>query len=79
MEKIGGLVPVNPHSTKIISKKIVKRITGKETQAIRNPICFVPRVIEIWLCSLSEIANSLSTFLVSPRPNSEGNAVESVT
>src|ERR1700760_3193566 len=79
MEKIGGLVPVDPYSTEIITKQVVERIARKEAQAIWNPVCLITRVIEIWLCSLSEVPNGLSAFLVCSRPNSESNSIEGMT
>jgi hypothetical protein len=30
VEQVGGLVPVNPHTSQIISEEVVKRVTGKE-------------------------------------------------
>ena len=30
VEEVGGLVPVNPHPSKIITQEVVKRISGKE-------------------------------------------------
>jgi hypothetical protein len=52
MEKICRLVPVNPHSSEVVSEKVVNGIPREERQAVRNPVGFVWVVIEIGLGSL---------------------------
>lgn len=78
MEKVCGLVPVDPHTSQIIAQKIVKRISGKERQAVWNPIGLVCGIVEVRLCSSSKVANGLGTLLICSRPDSESDAVKGV-
>jgi hypothetical protein len=47
MEKVCGLVPVDPHPSKIIAQKVVKRIPGKERQAVWDPISLISGIVEV--------------------------------
>jgi hypothetical protein len=78
VEQVGGLIPVNPHASQIISKEVVERVTGKERQAVRDPVGLIGVVVVVALGSLTEVANCLGPLLVSARPNAQGNTVESV-
>lgn len=49
MEKVGSLVPVDPHATEVISQQVVQRIAGKETQTVWDPVGLLRVVVEIWL------------------------------
>lgn len=78
MEEIGCLVPVDPHTAKIVAKQVVKRVARKEAQTVWNPVSVVGRVVVILFGLLTEVPNSISSLLVSARPDAESNAVESV-
>jgi hypothetical protein len=78
MKKVGGLIPVDPHTSKVITQEVVERISGKEGQAVWDPICLVWRVVEIGFSPPSQIAYCLCALLIRSGPNSERNAVKGV-
>ena len=78
MEKVCGLVPVNPHSSEIIAQKIVKRVSGKERQTVWDPISLISGIVKICLGSPSEVANRFRALLICSRPDSESDAVKRV-
>lgn len=78
MEQVGGFVPVDPHPSKVITKKIVEGISGEKTQAVWNPVRLIARVIEVWFCSSSEVTDCLCALFICSRPNSESNSVKCV-
>jgi hypothetical protein len=78
VEEVRSLVPVNPHSSKIVTKKVVERITRDEAQAVRYPICFVRDIMIVRLCLSSKFTDSIGTPLICSRPYAECNAVEGV-
>jgi hypothetical protein len=78
VEEVGGLVPVDPHPPKVITQEIVKRISGKEGQAVWNPVRLVWRIVEIRLGPSSQVADSLCALLVCIGPNSERNTIKGV-
>jgi hypothetical protein len=69
MEQVGSLIPVNPHSSEVVAKKIVERIPREEAQAVRDPVCLVGSVSIVGLGLSAELTNGLSTLLVSSRPD----------
>ena len=78
MEQIGGLVPVNPHASKVVAQEIVEGIPREETEAIRDPICFISHVVIVCFRLASEVSNRVSPLLIGARPDSKGNAIERV-
>ena len=78
MEEVRGLVPVDPHASKVVSQKVVERVPGQEAQTIRYPVCFVGRVVVVGFCSLAQATDSFSALLIRTRPYPEGNAVQGV-
>jgi hypothetical protein len=78
VEEVGRLIPVDPHASEVITQEVVKRVSGEEGQAIRNPICLIWRVIEIRFGPPSQIANGLCTFLIRSGPNSQSDTIEGV-
>jgi hypothetical protein len=78
MEKVGGLVPVNPHAPEIVSKEIVEGVSRKKRQAIRNPVGLVWVIIVVRLGALAKITDRLRALIVSSRPYAEADAVESL-
>jgi len=78
MEQVGGLVPVDPHASEIVSKEVVERITRKETEAVRNPVGLIRSLIVIGFCPLSQLPDGLGTLLVSSRPDAQSDTIESV-
>jgi hypothetical protein len=76
VEKVGGLVPVNPHATQVIAKQIVKRIAGKETKTVRDPVGLIGVVIEIGFRLLAQLANCFGALFIGSRPDTQGDAVE---
>lgn len=76
VEQISCLVPVDPHAPQVVSKEVVQRIAGQETQAVRNPVGFVAVVEEVGLNSFPEIANRLGPLLVGSGPHAKSDAVE---
>jgi hypothetical protein len=66
MEEIGGFVPVDPHSTEVIAKKIIKRISRKKRQAVWDPVGLIRRIVKVGFSPPSEVTNCLSTLLICP-------------
>ena len=64
VEEVGGLIPVNPHASKVIAQKVVKRISGKEGQAVWDPICLICRVVEIGFGPSSQVSDRLRALLI---------------
>ena len=78
VEEVGGLVPVNPHASKVITQEVVKRISGEERQAVRNPVCLIWRVVEVRLGSPPQVADGLCALLIRSGPNSQRDTVKCV-
>ena len=78
MEEVCGLIPMDPHAAKVITKQVVKRVPGKERQAVWDPVSLVGRIVEVRLCPLAKIANGLGTLLICPGPDTKSNTVECV-
>jgi hypothetical protein len=78
MEQIGGLIPVNPHASKIVSKEVVERITRQERQAVRDPVCLIRVVVVVALSPLTKVADGLGSLLIGSRPHSQADSVECV-
>ena len=49
MEEIARLVPVNPHSSEIVTEEVVERISGQKAQAVWDPIGLVRCIVVIGL------------------------------
>lgn len=78
MEKVGGLVPVDPHAAEVVAQKVVQRIPRKKAQAVRNPVSLARSVVVIRLGPLAELTDGIGTLFISTRPDAKCNAVESV-
>lgn len=78
MEQICGLVPVYPHATKVVTQEVVERVSRQERKTVWDPVCLIGRIVEIGLGSPPQIANGLGAFLISPRPNTERNTIQSM-
>ena len=78
MEEVGGFVPVDPHATKVVAKEVVKRISRKETQAVRDPVCLARALVVVGLGAFSQLANCLGTLLVCAGPDTKSDTVKSV-
>lgn len=75
MEQVGSLVPVDPHSTEIVTQKIVEGVAGQETEAVRDPVRLIGVVVEVGLGLLAQFADGVGALLIGTRPYLEGNAV----
>jgi hypothetical protein len=69
---------VNPHPSEIIAQQIVQGITGKEAQAIGDPVGLVRVVIKVGLGLLAQFTDGLGTLLVGTGPDAQRNTVQSV-
>jgi hypothetical protein len=78
VEEVGGFVPVDPHATEIVAEQVVKRVSRKETQTVRNPVCLAGSVVVIGLGTLPQFADGFSALLICARPNTKSDTVESV-
>jgi len=76
VEEVGGFIPVNPHTTKIVAEEVVERIARQETQTIRNPVRLVSNIYIVGLDPLSHLTNGFGTLLISTRPHSQCDTVE---
>lgn len=78
MEEVGGLIPVDPHASKVVAKQVVKRIPGQETQTVWDPVGLRRTVIEVGLGLLAQFPDGLGALLVGPGPDAKSNTVESM-
>ena len=78
VEQVGGLVPVDPHATEVVTQQIVEGIPGEEAQAVRNPVGLVRVIIEVRLRLLAQLADCLCALLVGTGPNAQRDTVQSV-
>ena len=78
MEQVGGLVPVNPHTTEVITQQVVQRVPGQETQAVRDPVGLVGVVVKVGFGLLAQLTDGLRTLLISTGPDAQRDTVESV-
>lgn len=78
MEQVGGLVPVNPHASQIISQEVVERITRQERQAVGDPVRLIRVVVVVALGPLAKVADGLGSLLIGSRPHSQADSVECV-
>lgn len=76
VKEVRGLVPVDPHTTEVVSEEIVQGISGEERQTVWDPVSLIRSVKVVWLGPLAQIANGLGALLVGTGPNAKGNAVE---
>jgi len=78
VEEVGGLVPVDPHATEVITEQVVKGISGQKAETVRDPICLARGVVVVRLGPLAEFTDRLCALFVGARPDSQSNAIESV-
>lgn len=78
VEEVSGLVPVNPHPSKVVTEKVVQRVTGQERETVGDPVGLVRVVVEVRLGPLAQVTDGLRPLLVGAGPDSEGDAVECV-
>jgi hypothetical protein len=76
VEKVGGLVPVNPHASQVVTKQVVERVAGEERQAVGNPIRLVGVVVVVRLGTLAKITDRLGALVVGSGPDSERDTVK---
>jgi hypothetical protein len=76
MEKVSSLIPVNPHSSQVITQQVEERVARQKAERIRNPVRLVRRVVVIRLISLSQLANRLCSLIIRSRPNPQGNSIK---
>lgn len=79
MEEICRLVPMNPHPSEVVAKKVVKRVARQETEAVWDPVSLVGLFIIVRLGPLAKVAYSLCTFFVRTGPNPQCDSIKSVT
>ena len=78
MEQICSFVPVNPHATEVVAKKVVNRVSGQERQAVWDPICLVAILVKVGFGPLAKVSDGLRTLIICSRPDSQCNAVKCV-
>jgi hypothetical protein len=78
MEEVGGLVPMDPHTAKVVTKKVVERVSRQETQTVWNPISVVGAIIKVTFGAASKVADGVCALLVGTRPDSERDTIKGV-
>ena len=78
VEEVRRLVPVDPHSAKVVTEQIVEWVSREEGKTIGDPVCLVGRIVEVRLGPLAKVPYSLGTLLIGPRPDAERNTVQSM-
>ena len=78
MEKVSSLVPVDPHATEVVAEQVVKRVAGKERQAVGDPILLIRVVEEVGFGPPPEFADRLGSLLVGAGPDTQANSVQGV-
>lgn len=76
MEKVGCLVPMNPHPPQVVTQQIEQWVTRQEAQRVWYPICLFRIIKIIRLIAFPEFPDRLRTLVIRPRPNPERDAVE---
>jgi hypothetical protein len=69
---------VNPHTSKVVTKQVVERVSGEEAQTVRDPVGLVSCIIIICLGSSSELADGLGSLLIGAGPDAKSDAVKGV-
>lgn len=64
VKEVGGLVPMNPHTTEVVTEKVVKWIPRQEGQAVWDPICLVAIFVEVGLGPPAKVPDGLGTFVI---------------
>lgn len=78
VEQVRGLVPVDPHTTKVVTKEVVQGVPGKEAEAVWDPVRFLCVVEEIGLDALAQVADGFRPLLIGARPDAQRDSVKSV-
>jgi len=78
VEQVGGLIPVNPHTSKIISQKVIQRVARQERQAVGNPVSLIRVVIVVALRPLAKLTDCLGPLLIGSRPNAQADTIQCV-
>lgn len=78
VEQVGGLVPVNPHTTQVVAQQVVERVPGQETQAVGDPVSLVGVVVKVGFGLLAQLTDGLGTLLISTGPDAQRDTVKSV-
>lgn len=66
VEEVGGLVPVNPHATEVVSQQVVEWVSREEGQAVWNPICLVTILVEVGLSPPAQVSDGLGALVIGP-------------
>jgi hypothetical protein len=69
---------VNPHTTEVVTQKVVERISRKEGKAVWDPVRLIGVVVKVGLGSLPQVANGLGSLVISSRPHAQRDTVESL-
>jgi hypothetical protein len=78
VEQVGSLVPVDPHPTQVVAKKIVQRVARQEAQAVRDPVGLAGSVEVVRFSALAKVTNGLRALVISTRPDAKGDTVQCV-
>jgi len=78
VEQVSSLVPVDPHTTQVVTKKVVQRVTRQEAQAIRDPVGLARSVEVVRLGAFAKVTNGLRALVVSAGPNAKGDTIQRV-
>jgi len=78
VEKVGGLIPVNPHAPQIITQQIEQRIPRQEAERIGDPVSLIGSIVIVGLVPFSQFPNRLRPLVIGPRPYSQSNSIERV-
>lgn len=78
VEQVSSLVPVNPHTTEVITQQVVQRIAGEEAQAVRDPIGLVWVIIKVGLGLLAQFPNGLGALLIGTGPDAQRDTIQRV-
>lgn len=76
MEKVGCLVPMNPHASEVVAEQIVEGISREERQAVWDPVRLIRVIVEVGFGALPEVADCFGSLLVGSGPHAQANTVQ---
>lgn len=78
MEQICGLVPMDPHAAQVVTQQVEQRVPRQKAECVRDPVGLIGIVEIVGLVPPPQLSDGLGTSIIGPRPDAQGDPVESV-
>lgn len=69
---------MDPHTTQVVTKKVVQGVSRQEAEAVRNPIGLIGCIKVVRFRSFPQVTNRLGPFLISSGPDTKSDTIKSV-